>query len=116
MKIRAGFVTNSSATLYMVRNTSDRTKTVLDLMKEAARGDWYYRGVLGRNHRVGFDGVEVDKYSSWDEFQEAMERERTIPPHGTIEIWIWYSDGGPFFCMNGLHEGQRGCFIIKGYH
>ena len=34
MKIRIDFVTNSSSTAYLIRNTSDNEKTIVDFVKE----------------------------------------------------------------------------------
>lgn len=34
MKMRIGFVTNSSSTAYMIRNTSSEVKTIMDFVKE----------------------------------------------------------------------------------
>jgi hypothetical protein len=50
MKIRAGFVSNSSSTAFMIKNTSKKTKTIVDFVKEnphlveefVARFDWHH--------------------------------------------------------------------------
>ena len=34
MKVRIDFVTNSSSTAYLIKNTSDKTKTIVDFVKE----------------------------------------------------------------------------------
>ena len=49
MKIRQGFVSNSSSTAFMIKNTSKNTKTIVDFVKEnpqlveefVARYDWH---------------------------------------------------------------------------
>ena len=42
MKLRTGFVTNSSSTSYLVRNHTSEWKSYYDLMNEICSDDWEY--------------------------------------------------------------------------
>ena len=63
MKIRSEFITNSSSSFYLVKNTSDSTKTLLDFMRDADHDDWWLVGGVhmtkGSNYKEGpFETIE----------------------------------------------------------
>lgn len=102
MKIRRGYVTNSSSTSYIIRNISDSTKTMLDLLREATDGDWYLVGdglTYGMDYTKGYDEneVEPEPFISEQEFLEAVAGCETFPPGVDVKIEIAWGDGGPIF-------------------
>ena len=115
MKERLDFITNSSSAMYIVTNTTDKTKTLLDLMDEAMDGDWM------------LIGWEYPDYDQWDgmtplkpptdpkelqKFREAVAREQTFPPHSTQQVNIAWGDGGPIFSVSGLSSHTKSFRIV----
>lgn len=117
MKLRHGFVTNSSSSFYMVHNTTDRTKTMLDLLAEAAAGDWYLvegrKYTKGSNHRESLEGHEPNDYESRQEFLEAVRSLEIFPPHTIHSIAIAWGDGGPIHSKKGLYSRKTESFEIE---
>jgi len=115
MKIRSGFITNSSSTIYIVENKTDVTKTMWDLLQEAAEGGWE---LVSWPHYsdAEFDGETPRPLPKnpqlLQKFREAVARTATFPPHRQVEVWLAWGDGEPIFCPLGLKSYARSFKII----
>jgi hypothetical protein len=118
MKLRTDFVTNSSSAAFLVRNNTSKTKTMWDLLQEAAAGPWEY---------VDWPHYDPEGWSDdatklqppprdpklFQQFQEAVAKTETFPPNTDVEVMIAWGEGGPIFCPNGLRSGRTRSFTIK---
>jgi len=118
MKLRTDFVTNSSSAGFVVRNNTNQTKTMWDLLEECAAGPWelvdwphYDPGEWdGMNPR----GPPKDP-KLFQEFKEAVARLETFPPHSEVTVTLAWGDGGPIFCPQGLTWGGRSFSILDSW-
>ena len=107
MKIKLDFVTNSSSAAFLVRNKSDTMKTMLDLLQEAAAGQWEiaYTGIGPHNWQEGFDSEQ--------KFREEVAKIESFPPKSEVTVVIAWGEGGPIYCPNGLLCGRTRNFEIR---
>ena len=112
MKLRTGFVTNSSSTSYLIRNLTNSMKTMLDLLKECVPDphEWYLISwrysdiehdeegniISGRQYINGVkdDGQEIPPIVR-QLYLQAVEEIRSFPPFVDIEEdFSWHMDDG----------------------
>ena len=115
VKIRSDFVTNSSSAHYIVKNLTDQTKTLLDLLEEAASGPWMY---------IEWDYPDYDEWNGMDplspptdpvqlqRFREAVAQEKSFPPYMEVHVSIAWGEGGPIFSPSGL-RGRTRSFDVR---
>lgn len=101
VKMRIGFVTNSSSSFYRVKNTSYEVKTMLDLLNEAAMGEWHLM------KQIDFE------FPSPKEIEEAVEKLETFFPGSERTISIAWGEGEPIYCPAGLDWGSTDSFHIQ---
>jgi hypothetical protein len=115
MKIRIGFVTNSSSAMYIVKNKTGQTKTLLDLIDEAACGPWML---------IGWPYSDYDNWNGMDplplpedpkllqDLRESVALTQTFPQYSVARVEIAWGEGGPIFSPYGLRSGTRSFSII----
>ena len=96
MKIRVGFVTNSSSESYIVTNTTETTKTMLDLLREAASDEFGPWESMPECYGLGqfMDDAESNKHpldrtithATDPDFLEAVARLKSFPPHHPVRV------------------------------
>ncbi|MGY5858710.1 MAG: hypothetical protein RTU63_05020 [Candidatus Thorarchaeota archaeon] len=107
MKKRLDFVTNSSSSCYLVRNTSSTTKNALDLLRECATSEWYFVSWPNYNRGSDYtqgdpdDDLEPKSFPSEKAFLEEVASAWTFPPGESIEILIAWGEGGPIYMPEG---------------
>jgi len=72
MKIRKGFISNSSATAFMITNLTDEEKTLIDLVTETP---W-----LIKEYKEQYDCEDDDRYSQGHLLVSAEENNITFKP------------------------------------
>ena len=89
MKIRVDFVTNSSSAQYIIRNTSDSTKTMLDLLRETTGNRWRSDEFL-----YGITTETEDEQM----LLEAVAKYYTFEPHSEESMRFTYTGEGGHLC------------------
>ena len=118
MRIRIGFVTNSSSSSYIVTNITNTTKNALDLLREAADSEWYLENWPHYNKGSDYtkgdpDGGDPKYFASEQEFLEEVASLWTFPPRVPVEIDIAWGDGGPIYMPEGGLLSATRSFRIK---
>jgi len=118
MKFREGFITNSSSSIYLVQNITEQKKNMLDLLREAAKGEWflvqdsYYN--KGSNYRAGDPEMGLPQFfPSKEEFLQCVKDVQEFEPDNPVEVEIVWGDGEPILCSDGLREGETASFKIE---
>jgi len=116
MKTRTDFVTNSSSAHYIVKNVTDSTKTLLDLLEEAALGPWmslYWSGWIYDPHR---DENEVrpppEDPKQLQDYREHVSQLETFHPNMEVRVDIAWGEGEPIYSPSGLRTGRTKSFYI----
>ncbi len=115
MKIRSGFITNSSSAQYIIRNITSQTKTMLDLLEEASDGNWE---LVVWNYDTEYSSSSTRKPPKGNpkleqQFREEVAKTETFPPHSQTEISIAWGDGGPIYSPEGFSRNRTRSFIIR---
>ena len=111
MKVRIGFVTNSSSHAYLVRNITDEVRTLWDLVQEAAENDWLY---IEKKYSGEYTGSNEEDPEIIQKLKEDISREVTFPPH-TEQIVEFASGWGGWGIMisGGIRTGKTKSFQIQ---
>ena len=116
MKYRADFVTNSSSSHWVVKNISSSTKTLWDLLEEAADGPWefmwweYDEPYEGRMRSPPDDPVRLQK------FKEGVANAETFPPFTDVKVSLEVGNGGSgadIYLLEGFTTGKTKSFEIR---
>lgn len=74
---------------------------MLDLLEEAANGEWEIAYEHGAREELGLQ-----------RFNERVEKIQSFPPYSINVITIAWGDGGPIFCPGGLHSETKSFITV----
>ena len=117
MKVRLGFITNSSSSAYLVTNISGSTKNALDLLRECASDEWYLETWPNYNRGSDYtkgdpeDDLDPKPFASEQEFLDEVAACWTFPPGEAVEIMIAWGEGGPIYMPEGGLRSSRSFYI-----
>ena len=116
VKVRADFVTNSSSSHWLVKNISGTTKTMLDLLEEAADNNWEF---MYWEYDEPYEGVPrgfpKGNPKRMQEFREKVAMTQTFLPHIEVEVVLECGNGGTgaaIYSIEGLIDGTTRSFEI----
>jgi hypothetical protein len=100
MKFRLGFITNSSSNSYIVRNITDATKTMLDLLREASSksdGHWaampecygldeYLDDLMSETHPGDRPEILAQTNEKNPHFLKSVAKVQEFPPNMAVKV------------------------------
>jgi len=118
LKLRSDFITNSSSAAYVVKNITNTTKTMWDLLTEATDGSWELVDWPHYKDRVGNEPETRPQPKSPSrllKFREQVAELESFPPHTEVTVIIAWGDGDPIYCPTGLGWRSQSFLILDSW-
>jgi hypothetical protein len=113
MKLRVGFVTNSSSNSYIVKNITESTKTMLDLLQEASTDDFGPWQLMPECYLLNWEDYQdedaCEEYPSdrpkdhvgTAKFLEDVANVKSFPPHQAVEVRFEWANVEGYIILAG---------------